>query len=59
MDSCIAHTSKNMGKKFCSENMKEDTIWETQMKLEIQGCERKLEKPSVPCCQQDAGQTTT
>jgi hypothetical protein len=36
MDSCIAHTSKNMGKKFCSENMKEDTIWD-QMKLEMHG----------------------
>jgi len=29
------------------------------MKLEIHGSESKLEKPSVPCCQQDEGQNTT
>jgi hypothetical protein len=36
-----------------------ETPLETQTKLETHDSERKPKKLSVPCCQQNAGQTTT
>jgi hypothetical protein len=59
MDSCIAHTMFKHVYKTVQKTQKEDTTWETQMKLEIHGSERKMKEMSVPCCQQNAGQTTT